>query len=116
MISVVKGYPLTNEKYYMEKTLKAGIILSLLAPFINRQRDIYRWTTILTMIAAFFDFCNALPKSIKETAIIKKKIDFADMYLPGFDYGFGWIVPALGGFIIGFIVWKMRALSKNNNV
>ena len=38
------------------------IILSLLAPIINKQRDIYRWTTILTIIAAFFDFCNAFPK------------------------------------------------------
>jgi len=84
------------------------IILSLLAPIINKQRDIYRWTTVLTMIAAFFDFCNALPKPIKDTIIIKKIIDFANMCLPGFDYGFGWIMPALGGFIIGFIIWRIR--------
>jgi len=85
------------------------IILSLLAPIINKQRDIYWWTTILTIIAAFFDFCNALPEELKKTAIISKIIDLAHMYLPGFDYGFGWIIPALGGFIIGTIIWRTRA-------
>jgi len=84
------------------------IILALLAPIIGKQRDIYRWTTGLTIIAAFFDFCNALPIAMKETTIIKLIITFANMYLPGFDYGFGWIIPAIGGFLIGTITWKIR--------
>jgi len=84
------------------------IILSLLAPVIKKQRDIYRWTIILVMIAAFFDFCNALPEAIKGTAIMKRIVNFAHMYLPGFDYGFGWIIPALTGFIIGFVIWIVR--------
>jgi len=84
------------------------IILSLLAPIIKKQRDIYRWTIILVMIAAFFDFCNALPEAIKGTAIMKRIVNFAHMYLPGFDYGFGWIIPALTGFIIGFVIWIVR--------
>lgn len=84
------------------------IILSLLSPIINKQKDIYRWTTGLTIIAAFFDLCNALPKTIKETTIVNKIIDFAHMYLPGFDYGFGWIIPALVGLIIGTIIWRSR--------
>ena len=85
------------------------IILSLLTPIINKQRDIYRWTTFLTMIAAFFDFCNALPKTMKESLVISKIIDFAHIYLPEFDYGFGWIIPALVGCIIGTIIWRVRA-------
>lgn len=84
------------------------IILSLLTPFINKQMDIYRWTTGLTVIAAFFDFCNALPKTMKEAAMVNNIVDFAHMYLPGFDYGFGWIIPALVGFIIGTVIWKTR--------
>lgn len=84
------------------------ILISLLAPFINKQKDIYRWTSGLTVFAAFFDFCNALPKNMKETIIISKLLDFAQRYLPGFDYGFGWIIPALGGFIIGIIIWMFR--------
>ncbi len=84
------------------------IILSLLAPIFKKQRDIYRWTIILVMIAAFFDFCNALPEAIKGTAIMKRIVNFAHMYLPGFDYGFGWIIPALTGFIIGIVIWIVR--------
>jgi LIVCS family branched-chain amino acid:cation transporter len=84
------------------------MILSLLSPFIKKQKDIYKWTTNLTILAAIFDFCNALPKNLKETKVIKTLIDFAHVYLPGFDYGFGWIVPALVGFIIGILVWGIR--------
>jgi LIVCS family branched-chain amino acid:cation transporter len=92
------------------------IILSLLAPIINKQKDIYRWTTVFTLLAAFFDFINALPETIKDTTIIKKMIDFAQMYLPGFDYGFGWIIPALAGFIIGLIIWRIRGKSDSSQV
>lgn len=89
------------------------IILSLLTPIIKKQSDIYRWTTFLTIIAALFDFCNALPKEMKESLFISKIIEFAHKYLPGFDYGFGWIIPALVGFIIGTIIWRVK-LGANN--
>lgn len=79
------------------------ILLSLLAPIINKQGMIYKWTTGLTIIAALFDFCKALPQALQENVLISQIINFAHLYLPGFDYGFGWIVPALVGFIIGVI-------------
>ena len=84
------------------------IILSLLSPLIHQQKDVYRWTTGLTVIAAFFDFLNALPDSVKENRIITKMINFAKTLFPGFDYGFGWIAPAMIGFIIGLLIWKVR--------
>lgn len=84
------------------------IILSLLSPLIHQQKDVYRWTTGLTVIAAFFDFLNALPDSVKENRIITKMINFAETLFPGFDYGFGWIAPAMIGFIIGLLIWKVR--------
>lgn len=87
------------------------IILSLLSPIINKQRDIYRWTTIFTVLAASFDFCNALPTGLKETTVMKGMIGYAHRYLPGFDYGFGWVIPAFGGFMIGAIIWKARVKS-----
>ena len=89
------------------------IILSLLAPIINKQRDIYRWTTTFTIIAAFFDLCNALPDDIKETVIMDKLIGFAHIYLPGFDYGFGWFMPAIVGFIIGTIIWRINGKTES---
>ena len=90
------------------------ILLSLLAPFINKQSDVYKWTTGLTIIAAFFDFCKALPQSLQENVIVAQLVNFANIYLPGFEYGFGWIIPSLCGFIIGLIVWGIRV--KKNSV
>ena len=40
------------------------ILLSLLTPFINKQSDVYKWTTGLTVIAAFFDLCKVITKVI----------------------------------------------------
>ncbi|OOM75353.1 branched-chain amino acid transport system 2 carrier protein [Clostridium puniceum] len=85
------------------------ILLSLLTPIINKQSDIYKWTTGLTIIAAFFDLCKALPKPLQENFAVAKLINFAHIYLPGFDYGFGWVVPALCGFLIGVIIWRVSA-------
>jgi LIVCS family branched-chain amino acid:cation transporter len=68
------------------------------------------------MIAALFDFCNSLPEEIKETTVMKNIIGFAHMFLPGFDYGFGWIIPALAGFIIGTVIWKIRINSSDSKM
>nr|WP_312292190.1 branched-chain amino acid transport system II carrier protein [Clostridium chromiireducens] len=82
------------------------IILSLLAPVIKKQSHVYKWTTGLTVIAAFFDLCKALPGFLQQNAAITQLINFAHLYLPGFDYGFGWVLPAIAGFIIGLINWS----------
>lgn len=89
------------------------IILSLLSPFIHKQKIVYRWTTGLTIFAAFFDFINAFPDSVKENPVMIKLINFAETYLPGFADGFGWVVPALVGFMVGLIIWKVREKSLN---
>ncbi|NRT33850.1 LIVCS family branched-chain amino acid:cation transporter [Clostridium beijerinckii] len=90
------------------------ILLSLLAPFINKQSDVYRWTTGFTVIAAFFDLCKSLPQPLQENLIVKQLVNFAHSYLPGFDYGFGWIIPALCGFFIGLIIWTIRSKKRKS--
>ncbi|NLX61018.1 MAG: branched-chain amino acid transport system II carrier protein [Tissierellia bacterium] len=87
------------------------IILSLLSPIIGKENIVYRWTTALTAIAAFFDLCKALPQYLQENLFIKAIIKFAQLYLPGFDFGFGWIVPAFCGLLIGLIAWKIKEKS-----
>jgi len=85
------------------------ILLSLLTPIIKKQSYVYKWTTGFTIIAAFFDLCKSLPQSLQQNAIVTQLVNFAHVYLPGFDYGFGWIVPAFCGFIIGLIIWSIRS-------
>jgi LIVCS family branched-chain amino acid:cation transporter len=83
------------------------ILLSILAPFIKKQSYVYKWTTGLTVIAAIFDFLKALPESL-QGSVATNLVSFAATYLPGFNYGFGWILPALCGFVIGMILWGGR--------
>lgn len=85
------------------------IILSLLAPYIHKQSDVYKYTMGLTTIAVFFDLCKSLPESLQGNIVISQLVNFAHFYLPGFDYGFGWILPAFCGFLIGLFTWKIRA-------
>lgn len=84
------------------------IVLSLINPFILKEKIVYRWTTALTILAAFFDLCKALPEPLQENLLVKNIVKFAHLYLPGFDYGFGWIIPAFCGFIIGLVAWKIK--------
>lgn len=84
------------------------IILSLLTPIIGKQPIIYQWTIGLTIITAVFDFLNALPETLKNNGLISNLLTFATNTLPGYEYGFGWIIPSLVGFIIGLIIWKFR--------
>lgn len=83
------------------------IILSLLNPVIKKQKTVYQWTIGLTVFAALFDFINALPEYIKEKGVLSEIIQVATYYLPGFENGFGWILPSIFGFIVGVIMWKV---------
>ncbi len=82
------------------------IVLGLLYKLIHKNKTIYKWTIGLTVIAALIDFMAALPKSISGSSVVLYIIEFAKIYLPGFSIGFGWIVPAVVGFIIGMILSK----------
>src|SRR5699024_1131175 len=84
------------------------IILGLLNPVIKKQKDIYRWSTGLIFIASVFDFFKALPDPIRSNGVVMKIVDFAHLYIPGFDYGFGWVLPGFIGFILGIILWNTK--------
>lgn len=89
------------------------IALSLLAPFIKKEKIIYKWTIAFTLVAALFDFFKALPESLHGNVIVKNIINFAESYIIGFEYGFGWIIPAIIGFIIGFSIWRISIKRSN---
>lgn len=85
------------------------ILLTLASPLFNHSTIVYQFTTFFTMFAAFFDGVNASPEFFAKTPFAQGLITFAQKYIPFFTIGMGWIVPAIIGFIIGFIVYKVRA-------
>lgn len=86
----------------------ALILLSLAAPMLKKQKEVYQWTIGFTLVAAIFDFLNAVPDSIKANVVVQELLTFAKTFLPAFEYGFGWVLPSLIGLVIGIIIWQYR--------
>lgn len=82
------------------------ILLTLLSKYFNHSRTVYQFTTYFTMIAAFIDGLKASPKFIADTAFSKIVIEFGTTYLPLSSIGMGWVLPAIIGFVIGYIVYS----------
>ena len=80
------------------------IFLSLAYPIIGKNKKIFTLTILFTAIFSIFDFLKALPENISKTESVSKIVDFAKNYLPAFDLGFGWFVPALVGLILALII------------
>jgi LIVCS family branched-chain amino acid:cation transporter len=84
------------------------ILLTLLSSFFNHSKIVYQFTTYFTMVASFADGIKASPAIIANTQFAHSIITFSEKYLPFFTIGMGWVTPALLGFIIGFIVYKVK--------
>ncbi len=91
------------------------ILLTLISPLFNHSTIVYRFTIFFTMIASFIDGFKASPEPFLKTSFAKFVISLGEKYLPFFDIGMGWILPALVGFIIGFIVYKVRSNKSSTN-
>lgn len=80
------------------------IFLSLAYPIIGKNKRIFSLTILFTAIFSIFDLLKALPKNISSTDSISRIVDFAKNYLPAFELGFGWLIPAVFGIILGLLI------------
>lgn len=80
------------------------IFLSLLYPLIGRNKIIFNFTIFFTAIFAIFDFLKALPANITKIPYIENILNLAKSILPEFNLGFGWVIPAILGFILALII------------
>lgn len=83
------------------------IILSLMTPLIHRSQVVYKVTIGFTLVAALFDLLKALPGSLATSQPVAGLVAMAAKVLPGFDQGFGWVVPALIGLCLGLLFSKL---------
>ncbi|GMA38818.1 branched-chain amino acid transport system II carrier protein [Mobilicoccus caccae] len=67
----------------------------------RRHLVVVRCTLAFTALAAFFDLLAALPEGLATTPVVTALTGAAGRVLPGFEVGFGWVVPALVGFAVG---------------
>lgn len=86
------------------------IILSMLSVKIGKNEIVYKWTIGFTAFAAIFDLLKASP--FAKSDIIVNILKLPENFLPGFNLGFAWIIPAAIGFTIGIIIDKSKKNSK----
>lgn len=76
------------------------VILSLINPFFTLSNSVYRWSLGLTLAFSIFDGLNAA----------NIKIGFINtlfsQYIPFYAVNLGWIMPALVGIMIGWLLSK----------
>lgn len=84
------------------------IFLSLITPLIGKNPYIFKTSIIFTAIFSIFDFLKNLPDILASTSIVESVVGFAGKILPGFSLGFGWVIPAILGLLLGFIISKIK--------
>ncbi len=84
------------------------ILLGLATPLLARRRPVYRWVVGATALAAVFDLLAALPAPLSEAGVVTSATRAAGSVLPGFESGFGWVVPALVGLVVGLVHAALR--------
>ena len=72
------------------------------------NKIVYQCTMAFTAFGAIFDFLRALPEAISASPAIGRITDAAGALLPFSEQGFGWVCPALAGFVIGLLTCRIR--------
>ena len=83
------------------------IAMALCGKLFRHDRAVYVSVTAFTCTAALFDFLKALPETLRAALHINGVIGLAERILPFCDLGFGWVVPAAIGLVLGLgIHWN----------
>lgn len=111
-LSTIVAYcvPILMFIYPLAMTL---IALALTEKFFEGSHHVYVLTTAFTFVAALFDFINTLSSTLKGSGITNTEVldsitEFASKFLPFFEYGLGWVCPAILGFSIGLILHNVK--------
>ena len=84
------------------------IILAFIGRSFDHDKAVYISVMAFTWAAAIFDCMKALPSSVRTALRLDAPIALANRYLPLFDMNLGWMLPALVGLVIGFVIHLSR--------
>lgn len=96
----------------------ALILLSVLSPLFKRDRLVYLFTVVFTVVPAVFDMVAAFPAVVSQSSFGRAMTGFQQAYLPLAKYGLDWLVPALVGAALGVCahVLKVQHAAAANRV
>lgn len=84
-------------------------LLALTEKWFGGSRTVYAATTGFTLVAAIFDFIGALTDILPQGRFLTSVNQLCERFLPLYDLGMGWVLPALIGFALGML---LRAANK----
>ena len=82
------------------------ILLTLGGGLFGNDRRVLAWTVGFTVPAAVLDLVCALPRGSAAANVLAPVAGLA-RWLPLADKGFGWVLPALTGFLLGLALAKL---------
>lgn len=89
------------------------ILLSLGSRFFHDSKIVYASTAAFTLLAALLDFlrtlCPLLGAENRIYAPLNRFIAVVGRYLPMFQLGLGWLLPAMAGFGVGLLLERRNA-------
>lgn len=88
------------------------MLLTLFGSWFDNNRHVLRWTIAFTAVAALADFLRALPEGTQDALHTAPVTDLLGNVIPLSELGFGWIVPAAVGFVIGLIANRRHGAEK----
>ena len=84
------------------------ILLTLGGRFFGNHKTVLRWTVGCTAVAAVFDLLRTLPGETQAFFHLEGVVAGAETWLPLCRQGFGWVLPALVGLVIGLVLRQVR--------
>lgn len=89
------------------------IIIAVLTPLIGDSKLIFGFTTLFTIIPALFAGVEALPKELQSSSFVQQLLTW-NSHLPLSEMSLGWVVPALVGLIVGWIISRIFKTKLSN--
>lgn len=80
------------------------ILLAIFGNIFKQDRIVYQCVTIFTLIPSIVDGLGSAPDSFKEVLNLNGFISAARGILPFANNGFGWVVPAVIGLVLGLVL------------
>ena len=84
------------------------ILLTLGGRLFGNHPMVLRWTIGCTAVAALADLLRTLPEGTRAVLHLEGVVTLAETWLPLCKAGFGWLVPALIGLVIGLVLRRAR--------
>ena len=88
------------------------ILLALTEKFFDKSPLVYATTTGFTLVAAALDFLGTLAGMIPGSVFLANVKAFAGQFIPFYNLGMGWILPALIGFVLGMGIYLSKGKRK----